>query len=121
MKPIQSSPSPPYSAMEDCTCEQSDEYRLLDRANQIIDRELDHPATAQAPAAAPADAALPLVPFQLPENPAPRTRDELVAEAMQMLRDNHECDHRRWWWVRGPHQCEECYHFLHEYILCTGV
>lgn len=46
----------------------------------------------------------------------PMSRDILVARTIQDLRENHECDHDRWKYVRGPHLCEECSHYLPEYI-----
>ncbi|PYH29936.1 BRcat and Rcat domain-containing protein [Aspergillus neoniger CBS 115656] len=125
-----------------CECEQWNEHRLLARAYQIIDREADQPAAAALPQ--DADEALvegQLVPeahephFQTREvqsedvivadeepfatlpSPTTRTaRDLLVARTMQELRDNHECGHSKWKYLRGPHRCEECFHHLREYI-----
>ncbi|KAK0260608.1 hypothetical protein B0A54_15074 [Friedmanniomyces endolithicus] len=52
--------------------------------------------------------------------PAPTTaqllRERAIAEAVEHLRQNHECEHDKWRWVRGPNQCEECYHMLPQYI-----
>ncbi|KAK0272285.1 hypothetical protein LTR35_012868 [Friedmanniomyces endolithicus] len=52
--------------------------------------------------------------------PTPTTaqvlRERAIAEAVEHLRQNHECDHDKWRWVRGPHQCGECYHMLPQYI-----
>jgi len=80
------------------------------------DDGMNHPPPAQpgarSPDAAPAPAAL--------LAPAPTTaqvlRERAIAEAVEHLRQNHECEHDKWRWVRGPHQCEECYHMLPEYI-----
>lgn len=43
-------------------------------------------------------------------------RELRIAEAMQHLRDNHECDHDKWRFVKGRNSCEECRHVLREYI-----
>jgi hypothetical protein len=32
------------------------------------------------------------------------------------LRENHECSHEKWHWVKGPHQCEQCHFRLPSYI-----
>jgi hypothetical protein len=40
----------------------------------------------------------------------PTSRDILVARTIKELRENHECGHDRWKYVRGPHRCEECSH-----------
>jgi len=32
------------------------------------------------------------------------------------LRDNHDCSHDRWRWLKGPHYCEQCHHRLPSYI-----
>jgi hypothetical protein len=39
-----------------------------------------------------------------------------ILRTMQNLREYHACSHRGWKHVRGVHQCEECMHFLPEYI-----
>lgn len=39
-----------------------------------------------------------------------------IQNLMMHLRENHECSHKRWLWVKGPHQCEECHHRLPSYI-----
>ncbi|KAE8307822.1 hypothetical protein BDV41DRAFT_553263 [Aspergillus transmontanensis] len=67
----------------------------------------------------PRAAAAAEIPAFIEERPAPRAqteRDLLVAQTIQELRENHECTHDRWKFVRGPHRCEECYHRLPEYI-----
>ena len=43
-------------------------------------------------------------------------RADLVARMMQDLLENHECEHRRWNYIGGRHQCEECFHTLPLYI-----
>ncbi|KAL3426422.1 E3 ubiquitin-protein ligase ARI5 [Phlyctema vagabunda] len=72
-----------------CHCVQWNEDRLLERANQVVARR-------------------------------PRLRQQLqedqVAAAVENLRTRHNCDHDRWNYVRGSHQCEECYHMLPSYI-----
>lgn len=39
-----------------------------------------------------------------------------IEDIMQNLRENHECEHRSWLYIRGSHQCEECHHQLPRYI-----
>jgi hypothetical protein len=39
-----------------------------------------------------------------------------VQDVVDNLRANHECDHEKWKWVRGPHTCEECHFRLPQYI-----
>ncbi|EEH33161.2 IBR finger domain-containing protein [Paracoccidioides lutzii Pb01] len=101
-----------------CACEQWDEGRLLARANQILDREPERLAAVPAPADATRLANAPHLPQEIdpPANPTLDRRNILVAETMQNLRANHECGHSHWRWVQGPHQCEECHHFLTQYI-----
>lgn len=58
-------------------------------------------------------------PVPVEERPVTHTqtqRDILVAQTIQELRENHECTHDRWKFVRGPHRCEECSHRLPQYI-----
>ena len=75
-----------------CPCDQWQEDRLVARANQVVQREeprlaADHPI-----------------------------RIELVEGAVIQLRERHNCTHRNWRYVRGEHQCEECFHRLPQYI-----
>ncbi|KAB8267157.1 IBR finger domain protein [Aspergillus minisclerotigenes] len=115
-----------------CSCKQWDKHRLLTRAYQIIDREANPPAwpqqvldpehlpeTYETQEEEPRAAAAAEIPAFIEERPAPRAqteRDLLVAQTIQELRENHECTHDRWKFIRGPHGCEECYHRLPEYI-----
>lgn len=43
-----------------------------------------------------------------------RTRE--IEDIMRNLRENHECEHQHWLYIRGPHRCEECHHELPRYI-----
>ncbi|PYH42936.1 BRcat and Rcat domain-containing protein [Aspergillus saccharolyticus JOP 1030-1] len=134
------------SEWKNCQCEQWNEHHLLARAYQIIDREADQPATVAVPQdideAILEDQLVPAAyeqphsptqqtqhdvanstdaePFATPEAlPSPTTRtarDTLIARTIQELRDNHECRHSKWKYLRGPHRCEECSHHLREYI-----
>ena len=75
-----------------CPCDQWNEARLLARAQQVVAREQ-------------------------PRNPAPAAEQLVqVQQAVENLRDRHNCTHESWRWVRGPNQCEECYHNLPRYI-----
>ena len=79
---------------KNCTCPQWDERRLLVTARARVEREL------------PADRPLP---------PAPRLQ-ELVTQAAERLRVDHECAH---WWVyrSGAGRCEHCFHYLPKFLL----
>ncbi|KAL2838628.1 IBR finger domain protein [Aspergillus pseudoustus] len=131
---------------KNCQCEQWNEHRLLARAYQIIDREADQPAAAVPhldidehlfedqpvpetpdrhsqiqevqPEGTDAIDVEPSATVEAPSFlPGSRTqRDLLVERTMQELRDNHECGHSRWKFLRGPHRCEECFHHLREFI-----
>ncbi|PKX99530.1 BRcat and Rcat domain-containing protein [Aspergillus novofumigatus IBT 16806] len=119
-----------------------DERRLLARAYQLIDRDGDQPLAAKPPPdineprleghlametnkfhiesqeAQPeqADEESHAAP-EASASPSSQTpRDILVARTIQELRENHECMHDRWKYIRGPHRCEECSYYLREYI-----
>ncbi|POR36152.1 Vacuolar membrane protein [Tolypocladium paradoxum] len=81
-----------------CACEQWDEARLVDRANNIVDR---HIRGREA-------------------NAAERAR-LLACERLNLI-DHHECMHVGWDRIRGEHRCEECYqeypHFIYECRNC---
>ena len=72
-----------------CPCDQWNEDRLVARANQVVDR-------GHAPVGV--------------------ARERQVDQAAAHLRERHNCVHENWGFVRGPHQCEECYHTLPQYI-----
>ena len=81
---------------KDCTCELFNEDRLLERAGQIADR----PQPRGAPAVLEAD------------------RNERVQAIAQELRDRHDCEHEgRWRRIDGRSRCEECGHWLRDFIL----
>ncbi|KAL3479213.1 hypothetical protein BJX99DRAFT_268635 [Aspergillus californicus] len=127
---------------KNCQCEQWNERRLLARAYQIIDREADQlPAAAPPPdideprledqPVPEIDESFLLTQETQPEEadeeshataealavPNRRTsRDVLVARTIQGLREYHECAHSRWNFISGPHQCEECFYHLRNYI-----
>jgi hypothetical protein len=120
---------------KNCRCEQWNEHRLLARAYQIVNREEDHPLVATPPPnihesrlgeqiAPDIDEAHIQNQETQEESPsvaparsfARSLRDTLVARTIQELRDNHECGHDRWKFVRGPHRCEECSQYLPQYI-----
>ncbi|KAL3456040.1 hypothetical protein BJX64DRAFT_281643 [Aspergillus heterothallicus] len=92
-----------------CACAQWNENRLLSRAHQLVDRDRaagrGDDGRAQLQAGGPGRLG----------NPQPRRR--LVEQAMQELRDNHECEHEMWMRVRtGRHRCEVCRDHLDMYI-----
>ncbi|KAB8360585.1 hypothetical protein FH972_024325 [Carpinus fangiana] len=43
-------------------------------------------------------------------------RQRRIADIMTHLQTNHDCSHLKWKYIGGPNQCEECSHFLPEYI-----
>lgn len=45
-----------------------------------------------------------------------RDRAALIDDAVRRLRENHECEHRKWKYVSGLHHCEECRQRLPKYI-----
>lgn len=48
-------------------------------------------------------------------------RARLVREAMEDLRENHECAHTKWKYRRGGGKCQTCFHNLPNYLFrCTG-
>ncbi|ELR05191.1 hypothetical protein VC83_01825 [Pseudogymnoascus destructans] len=67
-----------------CTCAQWDEHRLIEHANVIVARQ--------------------------PETRGLRLRERFEAfkRTIQNLRENHECQHLDWRYVRGPGYCEIC-------------
>lgn len=77
-----------------------------------VDRRVGSPpapkqpsSRAQSPAPPPASSST-----------ATQLRSQRIAEVVEHLRTNHNCSHEKWRWVRGGHQCEECMHWLREYI-----
>jgi hypothetical protein len=80
---------------KNCECPQWDENRLLVAAR----------ARVQAEAAA------------RPRNAPYLPQANLVAEAVEALRVNHECSHRRTAYRPGGGQCESCFHHLPSYLL----
>ncbi|KFA75374.1 hypothetical protein S40288_01978 [Stachybotrys chartarum IBT 40288] len=75
-----------------CKCAHFQEERLIARANVIVDR---NPRAANLTA---------------------QVREQMRQREMQNLLQNHECAHRRWIYRGGQHQCEECHHWLPDYI-----
>jgi hypothetical protein len=121
-----------------CRCEQWEERRLYDRANQILDRDAPLPVVAP-----PVDDVPPENDLQHGELAAPtdelgrreqiarqtrlleehaariagEVRAAQVAAMAQNLRENHECEHARWRFINRPwEQCEECAGTLPQYI-----
>ncbi|KAI0377895.1 hypothetical protein F5Y04DRAFT_167402 [Hypomontagnella monticulosa] len=102
-----------------CDCAQWDEARLYERAAAVDARGNAQPAPR--PAAVPQQnqdrqpvpnrQVAPVIDHDnllqalQPEQEAQRRR---IAELMEDLRENHECDHDRWFSRGGPCECEEC-------------
>ncbi|ETW86427.1 hypothetical protein HETIRDRAFT_41331, partial [Heterobasidion irregulare TC 32-1] len=85
-----------------CACPQWDERRLYAAAEARVDGQRPDVRRAQAPRAA---------------DPFPR----LVREAMEDLRENHECAHTKWKYRHGGGKCQTCFHNLPLYLFrCTG-
>lgn len=81
-----------------CDCEQWDEARLLNQANNIIDRHIRGQGV----------------------NAAERAR-LLACERLNLI-NHHECRHEEWDRIRGEYRCQECYqeypHFIYECHNC---
>lgn len=75
-----------------CNCPQFHEERLLERAAEVVDRDIGQRVV-----------------------PA-RERDLMVEQAQENLRDNHQCQHRSWRSIGGPRRCEECHNTLPLYL-----
>ncbi|EGO03353.1 hypothetical protein SERLA73DRAFT_119099 [Serpula lacrymans var. lacrymans S7.3] len=59
--------------------------------------------------------------LQTQTDPWEAYRQELVREAMDDLRENHECAHTRWTYRRGGGRCENCnVHLPHYLFRCRG-
>jgi hypothetical protein len=43
-------------------------------------------------------------------------RSPALQSLVTHLRENHDCSHDRWRWLKGPHRCEQCHHRLPSYI-----
>ncbi|KAL2063577.1 hypothetical protein VTL71DRAFT_5382 [Oculimacula yallundae] len=68
-------------AWKNCPCPVWDENRLLERANQIADRN--------------------------PQPVGPARQEQVAAIAREVF-ENHECDHDEWERIDGEEDCEEC-------------
>lgn len=79
-----------------CHCAQWDERRLFNRAEQIVNRDARYAQLGVM------------------------ERAQMVNRAVAGLRQNHECRHYDWHFVRGRHECDECHDVLPEFIFtCT--
>lgn len=99
-----------------CACPQWDEARLLRRAEVIV-------ARAPPQVNAPPEVDVPMPGLNAETDEVQRLIEagrlqlqEAVQQAAQHLRERHECNHVRWRYVSGPHQCEECRHHLPRFI-----
>ncbi|GAB1727524.1 hypothetical protein NU195Hw_g537t1 [Hortaea werneckii] len=119
-----------------CDCPQAHEARLYARARQIVardpnpNRRLYEPArvahaqpttrrtsTTSSPGDDAAGEGVHTA-ATVPARPAPTTSPHHldVEEVFAHLQTHHDCDHDRWRWVQGRHQCEECLCTLPQYI-----
>ncbi|PSR78570.1 hypothetical protein PHLCEN_2v7317 [Hermanssonia centrifuga] len=48
-------------------------------------------------------------------------RERLVQEALENLRVNHECDHKRWKYRPGGGVCQTCSHRLPSYLFVSSM
>lgn len=120
-----------------CNCPHWYEDHVFDRATVIADRQRDPrrrmfqpPGGALPPPPGQVlDARPRLENVRVPDRPVPaqnaqnaqaaqaaQTYNIRVQEIIQNLLENHECDHARWRWVRGPHECEVCNEETRHYI-----
>lgn len=79
---------------KNCRCPQWDEARLLDTAQQRVEQ-----ANAHRPAVAPI------------------VQQERVRRMANVLRDNHDCVRHTWRRQNGSGNCEECGHWMRDYLL----
>ncbi|KAG8423170.1 hypothetical protein J3458_000086 [Metarhizium acridum] len=77
---------------KNCSCDQWDEHRLIDRANAIVDRDADILHIEGV------------------------NRAALVEQERNNLVANHDCWNHRWKSRRGHFQCEECFDYMPEFI-----
>ncbi|RCI12170.1 hypothetical protein L249_0777 [Ophiocordyceps polyrhachis-furcata BCC 54312] len=78
-----------------CGCDTWDEDQLLNRAAVVVDRDI-------------------LDGVFIVEDEAARAQH--VREAADYLVQNHECQHERWRGIGGRFRCEECSHWLDQFI-----
>ena len=77
-----------------CRCELWDEHQLVNRANQVFERQPQ------------------------PVVRGPEYRQQRLQGIIQELRGRHECGHEgRWKRIDGPHRCEQCRYMLPNFIL----
>lgn len=77
---------------KDCSCDQCDEHRLLDRANAFVDRDAGGRLMEEA------------------------DRAVRVEHERYNLVENHQCSQERWRSRNGAFQCEECRDRLPQFI-----
>ncbi|TKA61892.1 hypothetical protein B0A55_11799 [Friedmanniomyces simplex] len=102
------------SDFEDCS-EWEQDWTDGDNDGDDDDDDDDEPTPA-VPTATPSNTKPRLAPPLPVASTARQTRDQRIAEAVEHLRESHECEHDKWRWVKGPHRCEECFQMLPQYI-----
>lgn len=59
----------------------------------------------------------PVIRVHSPDLPEPNPGQAvIIRQIMDDLRENHVCTHKKWNFIPGPHQCEECFHMLPRFI-----
>ncbi|RMZ08185.1 hypothetical protein D0860_04766 [Hortaea werneckii] len=119
-----------------CDCPHAHEAHLYARARQIVARDPTHrrlyeparvahaqPATRHTSATSLPDNATTAsagvhTAANVPARPAPATAPNHleIEEVFAHLQVHHDCNHGRWRWVEGRHQCEGCLFTLPRYI-----
>ena len=86
---------------------------FIDHLKQKLDWLTDHEESPKARS--------PLTTVQETASQASTATENLrahrTAVVVRHLRIHHECANDKWRRVRGKHRCEECFYWLHEYII----
>ncbi|KAI0532787.1 hypothetical protein GGR58DRAFT_488866 [Xylaria digitata] len=90
-----------------CRCDHWEEHRLYERAAQLDARRQ---ADGEREVIPPRRNLATQGEWQREvEERQEHNRQQRIRTIAQDLRDNHECDHERWFGRRGPQECEECH------------
>lgn len=83
---------------------------LLSQSTIATDAQISGQVLQQTPDVVPSASSSP------PLSKSATTRSLNIQAIMTNLRDNHDCSHDRWRWIKGTHCCEECHFTLPSYI-----